>query len=198
MTAARRVLIAAGAPEPHAALEPLLRRAGWAVLSVTSSAEVLRTVRDHAVDLVLIEPGLQGAGVSGVDVVRTLKGATRYRDLPVLWLLRDAKPAPAAVPADGALAVDHLDDAAVVTALRDALARPPAGRGGAGTDDALEEAVRRAAEAAVARYCEAELGERIAAIVREVAREVVPPIAERLIREEIARLRAEHGLRDGA
>ncbi len=34
-------------------------------------------------------------------------------------------------------------------------------------------------------------GERI---VREVAREIVPGVAERLIREEIRRLRQEHGL----
>ena len=32
----------------------------------------------------------------------------------------------------------------------------------------------------------------------EIAREVVPAIAERLIREEIARLRAEHGLGESA
>jgi len=38
------------------------------------------------------------------------------------------------------------------------------------------------------------LGRAVERIVREVAREIVPGVAERLIREEIRRLRQEHGL----
>ena len=40
MSAAPRVLIADGRPATHAILEPLLRRAGWTVLTVASSVEV--------------------------------------------------------------------------------------------------------------------------------------------------------------
>jgi len=81
--AAPSVLIADGTPASRMRLEPPLRRAGWNVVTVASSFEVLRAVRDHDVGILLIDPELPGAGVSGVDVVRTLKSAARFRQLPV-------------------------------------------------------------------------------------------------------------------
>jgi len=59
------------------------------------------------VGIVLIDPGLPGAGVFGVDGVRTLRSATRYRELPVLFLLHDGQNVPADAPAEGALALDR-------------------------------------------------------------------------------------------
>ena len=53
-----------------------------------------------------------------------------------------------------------------------------------------------AAEAAAARTGADEVRAAVERIVREVAREVVPGVAERLIREEIRRLRQEHGLEE--
>ena len=200
MSAGPRVLIADGTQATLRALEPVLRRAGWDVLGVTGSADVLRAVRDHEVDVVLIDPDLPGAGASALDVVRTLKSATRFRELPMFWLLRDARAAPRDVRADGELAVDRLGDEALLQTLNSAL--EPGGprdtaraRDGA---DALPETLRRAAEAAIARHCETELRDAIPDIVRQIAREVVPAIAERLIREEIERLRAAHGLGESA
>lgn len=121
MSAAPRVLIADATPATHSTLEPLLRRAGWTVLTVASSVEVLRAVRDHAVDVVLIDPELPGVGVSGIDVVRTLKGATRFRHLPVLFLLRDGRTVPAGVPCEGSLALDRLSEEEIREAILGAL-----------------------------------------------------------------------------
>ncbi|MBI2159233.1 MAG: response regulator [Candidatus Rokubacteria bacterium] len=159
MSAAPRVLIADSTPATHSTLESLLRRAGWTVLTVVSSGEVLRAVRDHAVDVLLIDPELPGAGVSGIDVVRTLKGATRFRHLPVLLLLRGGRTVTIDVPCEGSLALDRLSEAEIRQAILSALVH------GAVPD-----------------------------IVREIAAKVVPEIAERLIREEMGRLRFEHGL----
>ena len=63
-------------------------------------------------------------------------------------------------------------------------------------DGATREAAARAAETAVARDGADEVRAAVERIVREVAREVVPGVAERLIREEIRRLRQEHGLEE--
>jgi CheY-like chemotaxis protein len=189
-----RVLIADGTPASRAQLEAPLRQAGWNVLAVGSSFEVLRAVRDHDdVSVVLIDPDLPGAGVSGVDVVRTLKAAPRFRQVPVFFLLRDGRRAPADVPVDGALELDQLSGAALLEAIRTALRAHGLDDTGEGT---AREAPVRAAETAMARYCEDEVRAVVERIVREVAREVVPPIAERLIREEIRRLRREHGFED--
>lgn len=182
---ARRVLIADATAAGRDVLEPPLRRAGWKVVTVASSGDVLRAVRDHAVQILLIDPALPGAGVSGADVVRTLKAATRYRDLPVLLVLHRNQGKPPGVAADGAVELERLTDAALLAALERVLG-PVAADGGAERDAA----VRRA----VAPVLDAEVRAAVEAAVRAVAREVVPPIAERLIREEIERLRREHGL----
>ena len=183
---ARRVLIADATAAGRDVLEPPLRRAGWTVVTVASSVDVLRAVRDHAVQILLIDPALPGAGVSGADVVRTLKAATRYRDLPVLLVLHRNQGMPPGVAADGAVELERLTDAALLAALERALGPAPAADGGAERD--------AAARRAVTQVFDTEVRAAVEAAVREVAREVVPPIAERLIREEIERLRREHGL----
>ena len=189
-----RVLIADGASASRAQLEAPLRQAGWNVLAVGSSFEVLRAVRDHDdVSVVLIDPDLPGAGVSGVDVVRTLKAAPHFRQVSVFFLLRDGQSAPADVPVDGALELDQLSGTALLEAIRTALRSHGFGDPGEG---AAREAAVRAAETSVARAGDDEVRAAVERIVREVAREVVPPIAERLIRDEIRRLRREHGFED--
>jgi len=92
---APRVLIADARAAARSVLEPLLRRDGLEVCAVASSFDVLRTLRDQPVSLILIDPELPGGGVSGVDVVRTLKGSTRFRRLPALFLLAGPQPVPA-------------------------------------------------------------------------------------------------------
>jgi CheY-like chemotaxis protein len=189
-----RVLIADGAPTSRAQLEAPLRQAGWNVLAVGSSFEVLRAVRDHDdVRVILIDPDLPGTGVTGVDVVRTLKAAPRFRQVSVFFLLRDGQRAPADVPVDGALELDQLSGGALLDVIKAALRSH--GLDGPG-EGVVREAAVRAAEAAVTRYCEEEVRAAVERIVREVAREVVPGIAERLLREEIRRLRREHGFDD--
>jgi DNA-binding NtrC family response regulator len=184
-----RVLIADGATASRT-LEPALRRAGWNVVTVTSSLEVLRAVRDHDINVVLIDPALPGAGVSGVDVVRTLKSAPRFRELPVFFLLRAGQGMPAGVAADGAFELDRLSRETLLKTLRGSL---PTAEAPDGALDGLAREVARAADAAMARVSSDEVRAAVERIVREVAREIVPEVAEQLIREEIQRLRREHG-----
>jgi len=185
-----RVLIADGAPASRAQLEAPLRQAGWNVLAVGSSFEVLRAVRDHDdVSVVLIDPDLPGNGVSGVDVVRALKAAPRFRQVPVFFLLRDGQSAPVGVPADGVFELDQLDGAALLDAIRTALRAPGLGYS---LDGRSHEPAAATTDPVVASFGQ----EEVERIVREVARAVVPQIAERLIREEIQRLRREHGFED--
>ncbi|HBH03807.1 MAG TPA: hypothetical protein DDZ42_18145 [Candidatus Rokubacteria bacterium] len=194
---APRVLIADARAAARSVLEPLLRRDGLEVCAVASSFDVLRTLRDQPVSLILIDPELPGGGVSGVDVVRTLKGSTRFRRLPALFLLAGPQPVPAGL-ADGALSLDTMSDETLLAAVHGALGAPPAGPGAApaagnGRAPLDAEAIREA----VARCCREELRDAVLEAVREVARDVVPAVAERLIREEIERLRARHGLDRG-
>lgn len=126
--APRRLLLADTTPATRAMLEPLVRDEGWEMLSVDSSIQVLRTVRDANVDLVLIDPDLPGMGVSGMDVVKTLKGSSHFRHLPVLLLLHGERQAPAGIPADGAVALDRWSPARVVMALRQALGAEERGK----------------------------------------------------------------------
>jgi DNA-binding NtrC family response regulator len=188
-----RVLIADGATASRT-LEPALRRAGWNVVTVTSSLEVLRAVRDHDISVVLIDPALPGAGVSGVDVVRTLKSAPRFRELPVFFLLRAGQETPAGVAVDGAFELDRMNDKTLLEALLGALPAESASDGA--LDGLAREAVARAADAAMGRVSSDEVRAAVERIVREVAREIVPEVAERLIGEEIRRLRREHGFPD--
>src|SRR3972149_1628775 len=61
----RRLLLADTTPDSRAILEPLVKNEGWELLCVESSFQVLRTVRDAHVDLVLINPDLPGSGGTG-------------------------------------------------------------------------------------------------------------------------------------
>jgi len=185
-----RVLVADGAPASLAQVEAPLRRAGWNVLAVGSTSEVLRAVRDHDdVSVVLIDPDLPGNGVSGVDVVRALKAAPRFRPVPVFFLLRDGQSAPVGVPADGVFELDQLDGAALLDAIQTALRAQGLGYS---LDGRSHEPAAATTDPVVASFGQ----EEVERIVREVARAVVPQIAERLIREEIQRLRREHGFED--
>lgn len=243
----RRLLLADTTPESRAVLEPLVRTEGWEMLSVDSSFQVLRTVRDANVDLVLINPELPGSGVTGADVAKTLKGATQFRHLPVLFLLHGARPAPAGIPADGSILVDRWGPARILHTLKQALGLaepgqaemwaeprdaadppPPAeslvralsdlvDRLAASLESQLtdllavqesrfhEEASRRLSVAAQEFFLKegpAAIREEIRGQVRaavdravtEVAREVVPAVAERLIAEELERLRRQYGV----
>ena len=195
---APRVLIADARATARSVLEPLLRRDGLEVCAVASSFDVLRALRDQPVSLLLIDPELPGGGVSGVDVVRTLKGSTRFCGLPALFLLAGAQPVPVGL-ADGALSLDTMSDEALLAAVHGALGAPPAEPGpapaaeGNGRAPLDAETIREA----VARCCREELREAVLEAIREIARDVVPAVAERLIREEIERLRARHGLERG-
>ena len=117
----RRLLLADTTPDGRAILEPLVKNEGWELLSVESSFQVLRTVRDSNVDLVLINPDLPGTGVSGADVAKTLKSATQFRHLPVLFLLRGDRAAPVGIPADGSILLDRWGPARILHALKEAL-----------------------------------------------------------------------------
>ena len=150
MSAAPRVLIADATPAGRGILEPLLQRAGWTVLTVTSSVDVLRTVRDHPVDVLVIDPELPGAGVSGVDVVRTLNSSTRFRSLPVLFLLHADRSVPDDVPAEGTLALDRLSEQELLAKILDVLVR-----------DAVPEIVREVALKVVPEIAERLIREEI-------------------------------------
>ena len=117
----RRLLLADTTPDSRAILEPLVKNEGWELLCVESSFQVLRTVRDAHVDLVLINPDLPGSGVTGTDVAKTLKSATQFRHLPVLFLLRGDRAAPVGIPADGSVLLDRWGPARILHALKEAL-----------------------------------------------------------------------------
>ncbi len=127
----RRLLLADTTPASRTLLEPLVRTEGWEMLSVESSFQVLRTVRDASVDIVLINPDLPGSGVTGTDVAKTLKGATQFRHLPVLFLLHGGRPAPKGIPVDGSIEIDRWEPARIFHTIKQALglaepAPPPA------------------------------------------------------------------------
>lgn len=117
----RRVLLADTNPSSRTTLEPLVRAQGWEILSVESSFQVLRTVRDASVDLVLINPDLPGSGVTGADVAKTLKSATQFRHLPVLFLLHGERAEPAGIPVDGSIDVERSGPERISHTLKQAL-----------------------------------------------------------------------------
>lgn len=141
----RRLLLADTTPDSRAVLEPLIKNAGWEMLCVESSFQVLRTVRDANVDLVLINPDLPGSGVTGADVAKTLKGATQFRHLPVLFLLRGERAAPPGIPADGSIVVDRWGPARILHTLKQALGLAEPAREGS-WDDAPGPPAGQAAE----------------------------------------------------
>ena len=133
--------------------------------AVASSFEVLRAVRDHDVGIPLIDPELPGAGVSGVDVVRTLKSAARFRELPVFFLLRSGQGPPAGVMADGALDLDQIGADALLETIRRVLL--PESRTADALDGATREVAARAAETAVARDGADEVRAAVERILRQ-------------------------------
>lgn len=151
-----QALIADARPSTRASLEPLLRRAGWSVLVVASSVEVLRTIRDHQVDVLLIDPELPGPGASGVDVVRTLGASTRWRNLPVLFLVRGDRVAPTDTAAHGTLALDRLGEHEVMARILDVLVR-----------SVVPDVVREVAQKVVPDIAERVIREEIARLRRE-------------------------------
>src|SRR3972149_322008 len=130
----RRLLLADTTPDSRAILEPLVKNEGWELLCVESSFQVLRTVRDAHVDLVLINPDLPGSGVTGADVAKTLKSATQFRHLPAPFLLRGDRAAPVGIPADGSVLLDRWGPARILHALKEGLRPVEPGRGGEGAE----------------------------------------------------------------
>ena len=117
----RRLLLADTTPASRTLLEPLIREEGWEMLCVESSFQVLRTVRDANVDIVLINPDLPGSGVTGADVAKTLKSATQFRHLPVLFLLHGDRSAPKGVSVDGSIEVDRWPSGRIFQTIKQAL-----------------------------------------------------------------------------
>jgi CheY-like chemotaxis protein len=230
----RRLLLADTAPTTRTVLEPLVRDEGWEILSVESSFQVLRTVRDASVDIVLINPDLPGSGVTGADVAKTLKGATQFRHLPVLFILHGGRAAPGGIPVDGSIDLDHWGPERVFHTIKQALgvaepSPPPAARQGGPALPAgeallrpLTDLIQRLATRLEARLSQLlqeqetrfreegshrtdavrqEIQDQVRKVVEQgvldVAREVVPGVAERLIAQEIARLRRQYGVEDG-
>jgi DNA-binding response OmpR family regulator len=119
-----RLVVADAVAHTRAILEPLCARQGWEVVFVESGFQALRIIRDSDVDLVLINPALHAAGVSGADIARTIKGAAQFRKLPLLFLLHPGETAPAAVSVDGTVDVDPSQPARILNALNAAMGRP--------------------------------------------------------------------------
>src|SRR5438132_1068123 len=118
-----RILVADTVATARAVLEPLCERQGWELTVVESGFQALRVVRDTDVDLVLINPQLQAAGVSGADIARTIKSAAQFRKLPVLFLLHAGGAVPEGAKVDGAVEVDAWTAARLVEALTAAMRR---------------------------------------------------------------------------
>ena len=118
-----RILVADTVASARAVLEPLCERQGWELTVVESGFQALRVVRDTDVDVVLINPQLQAAGVSGADIARTIKSAAQFRKLPVLFLLHEGGAVPEGAKVDGAVEVDAWTAARLVEALTAAMRR---------------------------------------------------------------------------
>ena len=116
-----RILVADTVTTTRATLEPLCENHGWELILAESGFQALRVVRDTDLDLVLINPHLQAAGVSGADIARTIKGAAQFRKLPVLYLLHEGEAAPDGAKVDGAVEVDVWPAARLAGALTAAM-----------------------------------------------------------------------------
>src|SRR5229473_6498663 len=120
---AARILVADTVATARTVLEPLCEHQGWELTIVESGFQALRVVRDTDVDLVLINPQLQAAGVSGADIARTIKGAAQFRKLPVVFLLHEGRAVPEGAKVDGAVEVDAWPAARLVETLTAAMRR---------------------------------------------------------------------------
>src|SRR5207244_12951909 len=84
-----------------------------------------RVGRDADVRLVLSNPQLQAAGVSGADIARTIKSAAQFRKLPVVFLLHEGGAVPEGAKVDGAVEVDAWPAPRLVEALTAAMRSSP-------------------------------------------------------------------------
>lgn len=64
---------------------------GVRVITAESGAEALRRLEDQQVDLVLLDVSM--AGMSGLDVCRTLKAHSEWKDIPVILVTAHSEPA---------------------------------------------------------------------------------------------------------
>jgi DNA-binding response OmpR family regulator len=72
-------------PAVQRLLERMLRRHGFTPLHAASMAEAINATESTAIDAVILDLGLKGAG-SGEDVLRWLRHQTAYAHTPVLIL----------------------------------------------------------------------------------------------------------------
>ncbi|PYM06960.1 MAG: hypothetical protein DMD82_07035 [Candidatus Rokuibacteriota bacterium] len=119
-----RIIVADTVETSRAVLQPLFERQGWELIAAESGFQVLRSVRDTEVDLVLINPYLHASGVSGADIARTIKGAPQFRKLPVLFLMHPGQAPPQGGIADGAIEVDAWPAERITGVLNTALGGP--------------------------------------------------------------------------
>ena len=178
-----RILVADTVVTTRTVLEPLCERHGWELIAVESGFQVLRVVRDTAVDLVLINPHVQAAGVSGVDIARTIKASAQFRKIPVLFVLHAGTVVPAGAKVDGEVEVDTWPAVRLGSALSAAMSRA----GGA-----VDTAARGAAAPAPASSAEqlAQLREVLLAEVRRTSEAALRTFAQtegRAIAEEAVR-----------
>lgn len=82
--------------------ERALHRAGFQVLAAADGEEALRMARENHPNVILLDMMLPK--VSGLDVLRGLKGNTRTKDIPVIVLSSLAQANEAKLLAEGAAA----------------------------------------------------------------------------------------------
>jgi DNA-binding response OmpR family regulator len=88
-TAAKRLLLVEDDRFLRRACEASLRQRGYDVLIAADGEEGLRLARSEALDLVLLD--LLLPKLSGLEVLRSLRGEAATRDLPVLILSNSSR-----------------------------------------------------------------------------------------------------------
>lgn len=81
------ILLVDDAPENLHVFGEMLKRSGHALRAVTDAASALRVLSRVSVDLAVIDIHMPGVG--GFELCDTLKGDTRYRHIPVIFLSAD-------------------------------------------------------------------------------------------------------------
>lgn len=80
----KRVLVIEDEPNISAALRFILSRDGWQVDVSADGQAAIGAMRDDPPDLLILD--LMLPGISGFDVLRSVRAAAGTRDLPVLML----------------------------------------------------------------------------------------------------------------